>query len=83
MLRFMDPFEEADRMLSSLGHEPSALGVARLYAGIAATFVLDRQDAALAARVAELGLRPVLAETLMTDGPGRRRLAADVLAAVG
>ena len=73
----------ADRMLASLGHEPTALGVARLYAGIAGTFVLDRQDADLAPRVAELGLRPVLAEALMTDAPGRRRLAADVLAAVG
>ena len=37
----------ADRMLTSLGHESSALGVARLYAGIATVFVLDAVDAAL------------------------------------
>jgi LPPG:FO 2-phospho-L-lactate transferase len=73
----------ADRMLSSLGHEASALGVARLYAGLATVFVLDRVDQALAGPVAELGLRPVVTDTLMTDAATRRRLAADVLAAVG
>jgi LPPG:FO 2-phospho-L-lactate transferase len=72
----------ADRMLASLGHEPSALGVARLYANVAGTFVLDRQDAALAGAVGGLGLRPVVTDTLMPDGVARRRLAADVLAAV-
>ena len=39
----------ADRMLASLGHEASALGVARLYADLADVFVLDTVDAALAA----------------------------------
>jgi LPPG:FO 2-phospho-L-lactate transferase len=73
----------ADRMLASLGHEPSALGVARLYAGIAGVFVLDRADAGLAAAVAALGLRPVVTDSLMPDAAGRRRLAAEVLAAVG
>jgi LPPG:FO 2-phospho-L-lactate transferase len=73
----------ADRMLASLGHEPTALGVARLYAGLAGTFVLDRQDAGLADAVAALGLRPVLTNTLMVDAAARRRLAAEVLAAVG
>ena len=38
----------ADRMLASLGHESSALGVARLYADLATDFVLDAVDAALA-----------------------------------
>ena len=40
----------ADRMLVSLGHEASALGVARQYTGIADVFVLDRLDAALEPR---------------------------------
>ncbi len=39
----------ADRMLASLGHESSALGVARLYAGLADGFVLDPVDADLVA----------------------------------
>jgi LPPG:FO 2-phospho-L-lactate transferase len=73
----------ADRMLATLGHEPSALGVARQYAAVADTFVIDRVDASLAEAVAGLGLRPVLADTLMIDSAARVRLAADVLAAVG
>jgi LPPG:FO 2-phospho-L-lactate transferase len=73
----------ADRMLASLGHEATALGVARLYRDLAAIFVLDHLDATLAEAVARLGLRPVLTDTLMPDAAARRRLAADVLAAVG
>ena len=70
-------------MLVSLGHEASALGVARLYADIADAFVLDTVDAALADAVASLGLRPVVADTIMSDDPSRARLAATVLEAAG
>ena len=73
----------ADRMLVSLGHEASALGVARLYADIADVFVLDTVDAPLADAVAELGVRPIVADTIMTDDPSRARLAATVLEAAG
>ncbi|HET8785810.1 MAG TPA: 2-phospho-L-lactate transferase, partial [Candidatus Limnocylindrales bacterium] len=44
----------ADRMLASLGHEASALGVARQYTGIADVFVLDSVDAALAPAIEAL-----------------------------
>jgi LPPG:FO 2-phospho-L-lactate transferase len=71
----------ADRMLLSLGHESTALGVARIYADLATVFVLDQEDAALAAPVEALGLRPHVTDTLMTDAGGRARLAADVLGA--
>ncbi len=71
----------ADRMLASLGHEPSALGVARLYTGIADVFVLDEQDADLAPAIEDLGLRTVVTDTIMADDAGRARLAAEVLAA--
>jgi LPPG:FO 2-phospho-L-lactate transferase len=71
----------ADRMLVSLGHEASALGVARQYTGIADVFVLDRLDEALVAPIRELGLRTVVTDTIMADDAGRARLAADVLAA--
>ena len=40
----------ADRMLAELGHEPSVVGVARLYAPIAAALVIDPVDAELAPR---------------------------------
>jgi LPPG:FO 2-phospho-L-lactate transferase len=71
----------ADRMLASLGHESSALGVARLYAGLATVFVLDAADAGSAASIADLGLRPVVADTIMTDDAARARVAAEVLRA--
>ena len=69
----------ADRMLRSLGHEASALGVARQYTGIADVFVLDQLDAALAPEVEALGLAAVVADTLMTDDPARQRVARVVL----
>jgi len=71
----------ADRMLVSLGHEASALGVARQYTGIADVFVLDTLDAALEAQIRELGLRTVVTDTIMAGDAGRARLAAKVLAA--
>ena len=73
----------ADRMLASLGHEVSALGVARLYAGIPDVFVLDTEDAPLAPAVDGLGMRAVVKDTIMSDDASRTRLAAEVLAAVG
>ena len=73
----------ADRMLASLGHESSALGVARLYAGIATAFVVDATDADAARSVADLGLTPVVADTIMTDDAARARVAAEVLRAAG
>jgi LPPG:FO 2-phospho-L-lactate transferase len=69
----------ADRMLVSLGHEASALGVARQYTGIADIFVLDRLDAALEPEIRELGMRTVVTDTIMADDAGRARLAAEVL----
>ncbi|HUP54275.1 MAG TPA: 2-phospho-L-lactate transferase [Methylomirabilota bacterium] len=73
----------ADRMLTSLGHESSALGVARLYAGVATVFVLDATDADSASAIGELGLRPVVADTIMTDDAARTRVAGEVLRAAG
>jgi LPPG:FO 2-phospho-L-lactate transferase len=73
----------ADRMLASLGHEPSALGVARGYAGLIDTFVLDAVDAALAPAIEALGIRAVVTDTIMTDDASRARLAGEVLAAAG
>jgi LPPG:FO 2-phospho-L-lactate transferase len=71
----------ADRMLASLGHEPTALGVARGYAGLIDTFVLDEVDAALAPAVEALGIQAVVTDTIMTDDASRARLAREVLAA--
>ena len=73
----------ADRIMASLGEEPSALGVARRYAaaGLLDVFLLDRQDEALAAAVRALGLDVVVTDTIMTDAGSRARLAREMLAA--
>jgi len=71
----------ADRMLVSLGHEASALGVARQYTGIADIFVLDRLDEALEPAIRDLGMRTVVTDTIMAGDEGRARLAGEVLAA--
>ena len=72
----------ADRMLRSLGHDVSALGVARLYAEVADVLVIDTADAALVPAIEALGLRAVVADTLMTDDAARARVAGVVLAAL-
>jgi LPPG:FO 2-phospho-L-lactate transferase len=69
----------ADRMLVSMGHEASALGVARQYTGIADVFVLDAVDAALEAPIRQLGLRTLVTDTIMTDDAARARLAGEIL----
>lgn len=71
----------ADRMLLSLGHESSARGVARLYAGLATTFVVDHADADQAGEIGGLGFRVVTTDTIMGDTAGRARLARAVLEA--
>jgi LPPG:FO 2-phospho-L-lactate transferase len=73
----------ADRMLASLGHEPSALGVARIYAGLATGFVVDSVDAHYAPEIERLGLRTLVVDTIMVDDASRARVAADVLAFAG
>lgn len=73
----------ADRMLASLGEEPSAVGVARRYADLADVFVMDVEDAELAPEVAALGLEPLVTATIMGDDASRARLAGEVLAALG
>jgi LPPG:FO 2-phospho-L-lactate transferase len=69
----------ADRMLATLGHEPTALGVARIYQGVAGRFVLDEVDAELERDIQALGMRTLVTDTIMTDDAARARLAADVL----
>ncbi len=69
----------ADRMLTSLGHESSARGVARLYRDLATIFVLDETDAADIDAIAATGLRVVAMDTIMTDDDARTRVAAAVL----
>ncbi len=73
----------ADRMLVSLGHESSALGIARLLADVATDIVIDRQDAALADAVAATGLRVHVLDTIMGGDAGRARLGGQLLDLTG
>lgn len=72
----------AAKMMTTLGYEVSALGVARIYRGLIDVFVLDEQDRALAPDVEALGMRAVVTDTMMTSPERKAELASDVLAAV-
>jgi len=56
----------ADRLLVEMGHESSAVGVARLYAPWASTLVIDNADAALAPRVEAEGMKCIVTDTVMS-----------------
>jgi LPPG:FO 2-phospho-L-lactate transferase len=73
----------ADRMMAELGIEPSVSGVARLYAPIAATMVVDTVDARLAGDVEAAGMRCVVTPTVMTSPEVARSLALACLGAAG
>lgn len=71
----------ADRMLEELGHEASVVGVARLYAEIAGTLVIDPIDAHLAAAVEAVGMHVVVTPSVMTSPDIGHELARQTLAA--
>lgn len=71
----------AGQMLETLGHEVSALGVARIYRGLIDVMVIDEKDRALAPAVEALGMRAVVTDTLMSSDERKAELAADVLRA--
>jgi LPPG:FO 2-phospho-L-lactate transferase len=68
----------ADRLLRELGHEVSVVGVARLYAPVAATLVVDDADADLAPAVEAEGVRCVVAPAIMR-GPAEAAALARVV----
>ena len=66
----------AAAIMRSLGHDVSALGVARLYADLIDVFVIDEQDAALVPVIErETGVRCLATQTLM-HGPAEKRALA-------
>jgi LPPG:FO 2-phospho-L-lactate transferase len=72
----------ADRLMGPLGIDVSCVGVAEIYAPFCSTLVIDDRDAGRAADVAAIGVRPVVAETLMTDARVAAALAQHALDAV-
>ena len=69
-------------MMTTLGGQPSAVGVAALYEGLVDVFVLDRVDEALAPDVAALGMRPVVCDTVMVDPLARGEVGRQILEGV-
>ncbi len=69
----------AAKMLSELGHDVSALGVARFYQGLIDGFVLDAQDSKLAPQIEALGLKILVTDTMMRNDADKIRLAAATL----
>jgi LPPG:FO 2-phospho-L-lactate transferase len=73
----------ADRLMAELGYDTSVVGVARLYAPLAAILVVDEADAPLAPAVEAAGMRCVVTPSVMTSPQVAAGLAAATLQAVG
>ena len=73
----------ADRLMAELGYEPTVVGVARLYAPVAATLVVDEADAGLVEAVEAEGMRCVVAPAVMHGPAEAAALARVALEAVG
>jgi len=69
----------ADRLLRDLGHEPTVAGIARWYAPVASTLVIDLEDADEAAAVEAEGMRCVVTDTIMRSVGVTADLAATAL----
>jgi len=69
----------ADHMLAELGHEPSVVGVARLYAPLASTLIIDHVDAHLSEAVEAEGMGVIVTTTVMSGPPEAAALARTVL----
>jgi LPPG:FO 2-phospho-L-lactate transferase len=66
--------------MRELGLEVSPVTVAQRYRDVLTGFVLDRQDEALRAALAtELGLHPLVTDTVMRSDAARIQLARQVL----
>jgi LPPG:FO 2-phospho-L-lactate transferase len=70
----------AAKIMAELGAEPSALAVARFYAGLVDFFIIDRTDAALADEIRAVGMEPVVMDSVMTSVADRERLAREICA---
>ncbi len=70
----------SDKMLAELSHEPSALGVAKLYAGFTGTFVIDPADKTQAGSIRKLGMKVEVVPTVMKTRSQKRKLARSLLA---
>lgn len=73
----------ADKLMSGLGIEVSAVGVARCYRDFLDVMVIDEQDAHLADQIEDVGIPTVTTNTIMRDELAKAALARRVLQAAG
>jgi len=69
----------SDKMLAQLGHQSTALGVAKLYADFTGTFVIDSADKAQASPIAAFGMKVAILPTVMKTRTQKRKLARALL----
>ena len=69
----------AAKIMRELGKDPSALEVARFYQGVIDALVVDRTDSALTEAIAQLQLRPLVTDTVMSSSEDRVELARQVV----
>ena len=72
----------ADKLMKGLGLEVSSAGVARLYRDFLDVMVIDKEDAGEAGRISEMGIKPVVLDTLMSDAEKASALASAVLSEI-
>ena len=70
----------SDKMLTELGHDCSAFGVAKLYSDFTGTFVIDSEDALHAEAIRGLGMSVTVLPTVMKTRAQKRKLARALLA---
>lgn len=71
----------ADRLMTELGHESSVVGVAKIYAPICGTLIIDHADAHLASEVEAQGMRCIVTDTIMKSQQVSAALALTALEA--
>ncbi len=72
----------ADKVMASLGHEVSPVGVAAMYKGLIDVFVLDEVDEDRRKDIEALEMRPLVLDTIMSGPEEAARLAKDILDAI-
>lgn len=71
-----------DRMLADLGYSVSATQIAKLYSDFADIFILDMQDQDATSEIESLGMKVVVADTVMSKDEKKVALAELVLAVI-
>lgn len=72
----------ADRLMVELGHEATVVGVARIYAPICSTLIIDSADTHLASAVEAEGMRCIVTDTMMSKPEVSEQLARTAMGCV-